>query len=273
MAKDLSSQRMFFIELLAWWKGRITNKDLQTQFQISRQQAYNDLKNYCESSPNNLIQDEPGYVPSEIFKANFINNDPSQFLHWFGSGLLEVQSTYSPYLESLSLPPSNIRVDVIRALVNAIEHKQQIEAGYVSLSHPENDGRIFHPHILVNTGLRWHVRGYCEKSQAYRDLVLSRFREGTEVLEDSAISNSQDIAWHTYIDIILEPDPRLSPMQKSVLAHDYQLTQGQLIINTRAALANYLLQQMQVKTKMLDGTPEAQRWILVNQDDIKTWLY
>lgn len=273
MAKDLSYQRMFFIELIAWWKGRITNKNLQTQFKISRQQAYSDLKSYCKNQKGNLKKDDLGYIPSEKFKANYINGDPSQFLHWFGTGLLSVQATHSLHLEHLALPSSCISVNVIRALVNGIENKQRIEADYVSLSHPENDGRIFHPHTFVNSGPRWHVRGYCEKSQDYRDLVLSRFREKTELLDSEYISNEQDLAWQSYIDISLQPDPRLTAQQKAVLGHDYELTDGLLVLRTRAALANYLLQQMQVKTKMLDGTPEAQQWILVNQDDIKAWLY
>lgn len=273
MAKDLSYQRMFFIELLAWWKGRITNKDLQNQFNISRQQAYSDLKNYRESQPNNPKKDDPGYIPRENFNGIYISGDPSQFLHWFGTGLLSVQTTNSLHLEYLALPSSRISVKVIRALVNAIEKKQRIEAGYVSLSNPENDGRIFHPHTFVNTGARWHVRGFCEKSQGYRDLVLSRFRENTELLDGIYISNKQDLAWQSHIDITLQPDPRLTQQQKDVLAHDYELTDGLLVIKTRAALANYLLQEMQIKTKMLDGTPEAQQWILVNKGDIKDWLY
>ncbi len=54
---------------------------------------------------------------------------------------------------------------------------------------------------------------------------------------------------------------------------DYQMENDQLHINTRAALANYLLKEMQVNTKYLDGTPEAQQLVLVNRDDIKQWLF
>ncbi len=270
MAKDLSNIRFLFIELIVWWKGNVTNQSLQKQFHISRQQAYNDFKRYCEHYPNNLLRDEQGYQPSLSFTPHFITGELSQFLHWFDTGSLNELAVENT---QLALPKSLINAGVIRVLVSAIENKQRIEASYVSLSHPESDGRIFHPHTFVNTGLRWHIRGYCEKSQGYRDLVLSRFREGTELLEDRAYSNDQDLAWHSEIDIILEPDPRLTSSQKSVLAHDYELTHGQLVIKTRAALASYLLQHMQIKTKMLDGTPEAQQWILVNQDDIKHWLF
>jgi len=270
MAKDLSNERFLFIELIAWWKGYVTNRQLQTQFSISRQQAYNDFKRYNDLHPNNLIKNDSGYLPSFHFHPAYISGELNQFLDWFDTGYLNSQPQVTTYL---TLPKSRIDVEVIRVLVRAIEAKKAVEASYVSLSHPENDGRIFHPHTFINTGLRWHIRGYCEKSQGYRDLVLSRFREGTELLEGKAYGNDQDLAWHTEIDIILEPDPRLTSSQKSVLAHDYELANSQLMIKTRAALATYLLQHMQIKTKMLDGTPEAQQWILVNQDDIQKWLF
>ena len=47
---------------------------------------------------------------------------------------------------------------------------------------------------------------------------------------------------------------------------------GQLILKTRAALATYLLQQMQVNFKTLDADPKAQQLMLVNLADVKQWL-
>jgi hypothetical protein len=51
------------------------------------------------------------------------------------------------------------------------------------------------------------------------------------------------------------------------------MVNGQLKLRVRAALADYLLKQMQVNTKYLDGKPEAQQLVLVNRDDIKQWLF
>lgn len=90
-------------------------------------------------------------------------------------------------------------------------------------------------------GTRFHVRGYCEKSQGFRDLVLSRFRGEAEIEGPSPHSIDKDEAWQTSVTLILSPDPRLSPAQRDVLANDYQMENGTLHIKTRAALADYLL--------------------------------
>lgn len=48
---------------------------------------------------------------------------------------------------------------------------------------------------------------------------------------------------------------------------------GELHITTKGCLVQYLLRELQVNTKMLDGTPEAQQLICVNPQDIKPWLF
>ena len=103
--------------------------------------------------------------------------------------------------------------------------------------------------------------------------MLSRFREDAEIEGPSSHSIIQDEAWNTYVTLVLSPDPRLSPAQRAVLANDYQMKNQQLQINTRAALADYLLKEMQVNTKYLDGRPEAQQLVMVNRDDISQWLF
>ncbi|MGX9460363.1 WYL domain-containing protein [Shewanella sp. A14] len=273
MAKDLSRKRFLFIEMLAWWQGCINNKQLMQQFDISRQQAYNDFKQYLLQHPGNLLKTEQGYVPAKVFFPHYISGGLSQFLHWYETRTILNKTYQSPRVAHVSIPDRIVSVQIIRLLVVAMEQQKRIDVQYVSLSHPENDGRIFHPHTFVNTGLRWHVRGYCEKSQAYRDLVISRFKGDAELLGKSAHPVTQDDAWQTIIPIVLQPDYRLTDEQKWVLGNDFTLTDGQLIIKTRAALANYVLREMQINIKMLDGTPEAQQWVLVNQDDIKQWLF
>jgi hypothetical protein len=73
--------------------------------------------------------------------------------------------------------------------------------------------------------------------------------------------------------MIFSPDSRLSPEQKNVIEQDYQMQDGKLVTSTRAALAQYLLQDMQVNIKFHDAIPEAQQLILVNLNDIKQWLF
>jgi hypothetical protein len=48
---------------------------------------------------------------------------------------------------------------------------------------------------------------------------------------------------------------------------------GKLHIHSRACLAQYVLQEMQVNIREIDISPEAQQLVLVNHSDIKLWLF
>jgi predicted DNA-binding transcriptional regulator YafY len=138
---------------------------------------------------------------------------------------------------------------------------------------PMVKGALFSPTYFVKTGLRWHLRAFDEKHQQCRDFVLSRFRGQPEILDNATHNAAQDIGWNSIITMIFSPDSRLSPEQKVVIEQDYQMEDGKLVTKTRAALAQYLLQDMQVNIKFHDAIPEAQQLILVNYNDIKQWLF
>lgn len=64
-----------------------------------------------------------------------------------------------------------------------------------------------------------------------------------------------------------------NPQQQDVIAHDYQMQNGQLTLNTRACLAQYLLQELQVNIRDINISPEAQQLVLSNIDAVKPWLF
>ncbi|QDF68555.1 WYL domain-containing protein [Shewanella sp. SNU WT4] len=261
--------------MLAYWQGYARNTDLQRQFGITRQQAYQDFQEYQHRFPDSLHKQQLGYCFASEAQPQLIHCELATYLDWLVTKEFNVSPQPSTQLGTfvLAIPSRQVSPRVIAALTHAIAHQLRLEVGYVSLSNPDWDGRIFHPHTFVKTGLRWHVRGYCEKSRNYRDLVLSRCRGEVELLEASTHGIDADIAWHTMIELIISPDPRLSSAQQAVIAHDYQMQHGRLVIPVRAALANYLLQDLQINPKYLDGTPEAQQLVLVNRADIKPWLF
>ena len=154
-----------------------------------------------------------------------------------------------------------------------MRQQRRLEVDYFSVSNPDDDGRIIVPHHFVYTGLRWHLRAYCEKNGDYRDFVLSRFRGQPELLDSSPHGADQDRAWNTFVDLILKPDPRLNRAKQEALEQDYGMVKGQLTITVRAPLVQYQLQEMQVNVKMLDGTPEAQQLVLANADELRPWLF
>lgn len=267
--------RFAFLEMLAFWMGAVRNKDLEAQFGITRQQAYKDFTLHQQLHPDCLIKtDKACYEYADNAKCHYFDGGLDDFLLWLETGHFAISTPLpNTFTSRLKLPERHASRRIVAALVNAIQQQLRIEVNYISLSNPEEEVRIFSPHSIVKAGSRFHVRGYCEKAKAYRDFVLSRFREEVQIEGPSPYSIEQDVAWQTHVTLILSPDPRLTSAQSKVLAHDFQMETGLLHISTRAALADYLLKEMQVNTKYLDGKPEAQQLVLVNRDDIKQWLF
>lgn len=279
MIKDEKELHWLLIELIAYWQGKVNTTHLINHFSISRKQAGDYLRAYRKQHSKNLVysQREKAFLLSESFQYQYISGDVTQYLDWLSTSS-EIAIEYSNRANtltytSLRLPSRQVAPKIMRGLVNAISQKSRVEVDYVSLTNPDGEGRVIQPHIFVKTGLRWHLRAYDEKHLAFRDFVLSRFRGVPELLGKATHNADQDEAWNTNVILILAPDQRLTPAQKSVLEHDYQMNNSQLVIKTRAALAQYLLQEMQVNFKFLDKSPEAQQLVLVNENDIKSWLF
>ena len=273
--------RYRLIETVVWWEGRLTTGHLIQSFGISRQQASKDINTYItEHAPKNLTYDKQlkGYVPSKHFKPLFIDDSASAYLH-----LLNQTHSRAPHVEGLALayahtmvlevPDRTIRPEILRPLLKACRHSEVIEVEYVSLANPNPETRLIAPHTLVYTGMRWHVRAYCEKNREYRDFVLSRLRGLPEFKRKTENLISADEDWNTEVEVIIEPDSRLKPEQKAIIEVDFGMREGVLVIPTRRALVKYVLQRFQIDPKKLDPKAAAQQIVVKNLDDLKPWLY
>ena len=154
----------------------------------------------------------------------------------------------------------------------AARDHRRIEVDYVSLNRPDREGRIIVPHTLVWTGLRWHVRGWCEKNQDYRDFVLSRFRGKPEILDASEHTADHDADWQLRVEVVIAPDPRLTAQQQEVVAHDFDMRDHRLTLRTRARLLPYLIKLLQIELNPEDRHPRAQQVIILNQKELTPWL-
>ncbi len=235
--------RYRLIETVAWWEGRLTTGHLMQSFGISRQQASKDINTYLnEHAPKNLTYDRhlKGYKPAKNFRPLFIDGSASAYLH-----LLDQNRMRAPHIEGLALayahtevlqvPDRSIRPEVLRPILQACREGLRLETEYVSLANPAVEIRVMAPHTLVYTGMRWHVRAYCEKNREYRDFVLSRFRGEPDLMDVSEHTRDQDEAWNTPVTVLIEPDARLSPAQKAIIEVDFGMAEGQLPVETRGA--------------------------------------
>jgi predicted DNA-binding transcriptional regulator YafY len=132
---------------------------------------------------------------------------------------------------------------------------------------------VIAPHTLVFTGIRWHVRSYCEKNRDYRDFVLSRFRGEADLLGESPNPAAADLKWNTRVPLVIVPDTRLSAAQAAVVEQDYGMENGALRVETRGPLVQYLLQLLRIDTKILDGNPSAQQIVVQNREEVRPWVF
>jgi predicted DNA-binding transcriptional regulator YafY len=273
--------RYRLIETVVWWEGRLTTNHLIQSFGISRQQASKDINTYItEHAPKNLTYDKhlKGYVPARGFKPQFIDDSASAYLH-----LLNQNYERAPHIEGLALayahtevlqvPDRSVRPEILRPLLKACRESLRLECEYVSLKNPLPEIRLIAPHTLVYTGMRWHVRSYCEKNGDYRDFVLSRFRGDLDTLDTSDWTRDLDEGWTTEVRVIIEPDPRLKPAQQAIIEADYGMQTGQLIVQSRGALVQYVLQRYQIDPHKIQSKASAQQIIVANLDELHPWLY
>ncbi|MDA8590195.1 WYL domain-containing protein [Luminiphilus sp.] len=272
--------RYRYIELIALWEGKLTTRQLCETFGIGRQQANKDLSSYRRAlTQGDLIYDATAkhYLPSSNFKPILTQGLASEYLQ-LAAQQSDVQRILghlpvaAAAVEVVSAPSRELPPSLLRPIIQAITDCRRIDVDYVSLNNPDREGRIVVPHTLVWTGYRWHVRAWCEKNQDFRDFVLSRFRGEADLMDSSERNASEDNDWQQRVTLQVEPDPRLRADQREVIAHDYNMENGRLSLTTRAKLAPYLLQLLNVNTGPLLDDPRAQQLVLSNHESLQNWL-
>ena len=273
--------RYRIIEVIAQWEGRLTTNHLCNSLGIGRQQASKDINTYLkEIAPGNLEYDRQlkGYKPAAGFRPVLTTGTADEYLHILSRNK-DISHTFDSLdlgfanTEVLQVPVRNIKPAVLRPLVQAAREQKRVEISYISLSTPSAETRIIAPHTLVCTPLRWHVRAYCEKNRAYRDFVLSRFRDTPEIIGDSANTKADDVDWNTPVCIKLRPDSRLSKAQQDIIARDYGMVHRRLDIDTRASLVAYTLQAFNIDPYKQEVKPEAQQIVIENYAEIQPYLF
>jgi predicted DNA-binding transcriptional regulator YafY len=272
--------RYRLIEIIALWEGRLTSKTLIQAFGIGRQQASKDINTYInEIAPDNLQYDQQlkGYRPTATFVCQLTKGEINEYLNLLASR--QDLMTNFAYLElnqantlGLEPPMRNIQPEFVRPIIEAARDGKRVEIQYTSLTQPIPKDRMIAPHTLVFNGFRWHVRAYCEESLQFKDFLLSRMTDISEITLDATYGEKDDKDWNTLAELIIEPDPRLSGAQKNVIEKDYTMNNGCLVIPTRAALVTYYCQLLRVDKKELHPIPAAQQIILANREKLARWL-
>ena len=270
-------QRYWMLELIAFWEGQINTKPLMSALGLTRQSVSQLLKQYQADFPNSLDYDtkRKAYQITDHFKPHYIDQTVDEYFDWLNYGKIPTFSNAAKDATQhrIQALARFVSPQVMRPLLQAVKDKTAVDCEYLSVSSSDPQGRLIYPHSFVKTTGRWHVRAYCDMRKQFLDFVLSRFQNVDYDGKASEHTEQQDTLWNTQVSLILAPDSRLTDKQKHVLENDYGMTDGQLSITTRAALVKYTLDDLQIKTKMLEANPQAQQLVCVNYPDIKQWLF
>ena len=246
--------RFRLLEIVLQWEGRLTTNHLCNAFNIGRQQASKDINRYIgEFSPTGLEYDRKlkGYKPTADFKPSFSQGSVNEYLHLLHqdkaqTSTLSLMDLRYGHTEVLDVPLRHVDPQIVRGLVQAARNQLRVDVDYASLSSEIVSGRNIVPHTLIYDGIRWHVRAYCEKRGEYLDFVMSRFRGVPDLLDGSPHGREQDVEWNTQVEVVVIPNPYLTPEQQAIIAMDYAMQDGQLRFTRRIPLVHYALDRMQV---------------------------
>ena len=267
-------RRLEFIDFRLFSEGRINRKDLVSFFSISTPQASVDFSRYqelvaaAEPARTNLHYDrnKKYYVKTQDFLPLFPEVcSADYYLHdllALTEGRLAANRNYFGYVPSVGsacfVPPvSNIRTEVLYNLLDAIRNERALSISYRSAESRDDQDYLLAPHALAWDGLRWQVRAYSYDLHDYCDFVLSRIVRTTvpeypaprdRVLPADGhghmeinVSGHNDKYWFELVDLILHPNPDLTPAQQKMVEVDYGMHDGTVIYTCKRALLRYAL--------------------------------
>lgn len=260
----IDQKRFSFLELLLIWEGRIQPKHLAQQFELSENLAKHVIQKYKNLYPDNIQYHgaSESYQPSPNMIAQFSNGTLQEYMQFMAN---------TATVTSLELPNRNLRPALVRPVLQAIREQLRLEIAYASVSNPDFTVRTIQPHHLVFDGMRWHVRGFCEKNHDYRDFVLSRFQPDSpaKLLDSADHFDIQDEVWNNLLHVEFMPDPRLDENRARIIALDYDmaLTDSgyRKTQQVRQALLMYWVQRMGLS--QYHNNPQAQQIILTPECD------
>ena len=266
--RDKQLERLFFIEYLAIFTGRVSRKDLVLRFGISEPAATKDFSLYAAMAPGVVQYDlrQKSYMYNH--RAPIFEHNVEQSLHSL-AGERAIGATSVGAARVASWVTGNIRrplsLDVASALTRSISLGLYIDAEYLSLSSGVSTRRLS-PVALVNDGLRWHTRCFDHSHGEFRDFSLTRFSV-VRTLEKSPISIDQDADWHTSVTVKLVPHPRAT--HPEAIHVDFDLVDDAKHVKLKRCLVGYFLKHWHIDTTAdASGNPNAQQLYLSNRNEL-----
>jgi hypothetical protein len=268
-------RRLEFVDFRLFWDGRFNRSDLSATFGISPQQASADIGQYEKIAAANLNYDraEKAYVRTESFAPAFIGETIERYL----LQLVAIENRWMrpddtwfdaiPPIEIVTLGRRATDPTVLLRVLDAIRKDQEIDIEYASLTGSVQPSRTIAPHALAHSAGRWYVRSWSRDHNDFRDYNLNRI---AAVLDHrpASIDAALDFEWIHKINLVIQPNPALSPERQAAVAAEHAMTNGQLIRPCRLSLSFYLMSEYNLDVEPGVLKPEKQQIILHNRDEV-----
>lgn len=271
-------QRLEFIEFRLLWEGGVNRSDIIKMFGVSVPQASKDLTLYQERAPGNMDYDKSAkrYVASAQFAPHYLSSDPDVYLSrlrglaegWTKPG--ESWIGFEPELDVALTPHRAVDTAVLRAVLSAVREKQSIEALYQSMNRqrPDPVWRRFSPHAFGFDGFRWHARAYCHIEDRFKDFLLPRILD-VRAPGPAAGDGLQDVLWHEIVPVEIMPHPSLTSSQRLVVAKDYGMKDGRVVLSVRCSMLFYVLKRLGLRYDAEQEDPRTQHIVLANKEVVE----
>ena len=243
-------ERLSHIDFRLRFLGTIGRQDLVNRFGIKEAAATRDIALYKELVAGNLVYDTTAkvYTYVESFRPLFNYNSHqalTALAHGFGDDFVVA---HKPHIACETPADLNTpQLETLSVLTRAIHQRKVVEITYRSLSSGQTTREVV-PFTLVDNGLRWHVRAYDRRRSRFTDFVINRISEPC-MLRESRISDHErkdaDIQWNRVVELEIVPHPDNVGYPETI-EHEYDMVDGVLHVNVRAAVAGYVLRRWNV---------------------------
>lgn len=248
MVNELSHgqrERLTYIDFCLEFFGNIARNDLTQRFQMGLASSSRDFATYKELAPDNLVlkHETKRYYRTDAFKPLF-EHDPEAALSCFSSELA-IEAPLGPAQVVTAVGLIKARQHIVAALTRAIISNQSLLIEYASLSSGLTRREIV-PHAFLNSGHRWHVRGFDRKSQQFRDFVCTRIInvKSIDLSPNEREKQDHDVEWQQQVTLQLVPHP--SHKHPQAIELDFQMQNQTLALTLRLTEAKYLLRSWSV---------------------------
>lgn len=257
------------------WEGRVSRSRLIAEYGLSPIRASEWLRDFRESFPDWVAWDsklKASVATSEAY------SDAERAAK--ASRPSAINAMLVPYAPDAPGRPLSISWDFAHTsprafsrLNLAIADHLRVKFLYCSMNNPERHERTIEPHTLLRAGRRWHVRGYCLQRQAFRDFVLGRMSKVQLLSEPSEADIATDDAWSTVLPVRLIAHPGLSAAQQLVVRNEYFNGASARVESCRAALLNYMVQELMAATDVDRQVPPDYQLAVENTEECRQWLF